>query len=230
MYVRNQSLAVCVYLGQPDDLGIAVQQRAGDIAARNYFNLSEILLPVEPEYAFDVPHDRWLLQWLATGAAIVLIAWLLAAAVRFSSFSSNLMPLLIAGLLGAVGTTVLGKICGEFIFTWPVCLYAAFEYVVAAGRPTTASEEPKPRFRFVRNRIPAFVFLGLSFAYFLLCRRLSLVFEWAFLMGFVGAVPILWFTYRRKTHPPGPILRAVVSVTGFACFFATAVLLLKMRY
>ena len=233
LYVRNQSRAACVYLGEPDELQVTVRHRASDIADASYFNLAEFVLPVEPEYAFDVPHDRWLVQWLGAGLAILVVSWLLSAGIMrlMGGGSLHLMAVVISVILGAIGTTCIGQLSREFIFTWPVCLYAAFEYVVASGanRPL---DEPKQRFGFFTRRLPLLLFLAVSVVYFLLCRRLSLVFEWAFLAGFPGAVPLLWFAYRRrqKCEPTRTASRLAVSLIGFACFFGTGTLLLKSRY
>lgn len=131
-------------------------------------------------------------------------------------------------LPGAIGTTVLGHFSQQFIFTWPLCLYAALEYV---AQP----RDPFPRGKGVsgvlRRRLPLVVFLLVSVAYFLACRRLSLVFEWAFLTGYVGALPVVWMTQRvHRSAVSGTVGRLAFSLLRLAAFFATSVAFLKSRY
>ncbi|MEO2014949.1 MAG: PQQ-binding-like beta-propeller repeat protein [Fuerstiella sp.] len=232
IYVRNQSTAVCVYVGQPADLHTVVTLRAGDLSQKQYRNLAAIVLAVEPEYAFDVPHDRWLIQWFAAGIAMITIGKLSAAyagkTLRANSYSPSI-ELVFLCVSGALGTTILGHLTHEFVFTWPVCLYAALEFV-ALPKAAEKTEE-KSVIRFLRRRLPLFIFLCICMAYFLACRRLSLVFEWAFLAGFAGAVPVVWLLRWLRTRERRlPVAEGFVSCVGFAAFFATAVGFLRFRY
>jgi hypothetical protein len=75
------------------------------------------------------------------------------------------------------------------------------------------------------------VFLVCCVAYFLICRRLSLVFEWAFLAGFPGAVPFIWVHRKLVARDrAGLLARTLLSVAGLAGFFATTIAFLKSRY
>ena len=232
IFVRNQSMAVCVYVGRPSDLTTEVTLRAGELSQKQYRNLAAIVLAVEPEYAFDVPHDRWLIQWFAAGIALIAIGRLSAVYVGRTlgaSFGSPWIELILLCVLGALGTTVLGHLTNEFVFTWPVCLYAALEFV---GHPNAAAKtEERSVIRFLRRRLPLFVFLCICIAYFLACRRLSLVFEWAFLAGFPGALPVVWLLRRIRTREHRmPVVEVFVSCVGFSAFFATAAGFLRFRY
>ena len=83
----------------------------------------------------------------------------------------------------------------------------------------------------MRRRVPLLAFLTVSLLYFLVCRRLSLVFEWAFLIGFAGALPFVWLTKRVSwLTPTRTISKLATSVIGYAFFYATAVAFLKSRY
>jgi outer membrane protein assembly factor BamB len=141
VYVRNHSRAVCVYVGEPEflDPGLATLSVA-DIPQAEYFDLAAAILTVEPEYMFDVPSNRWLFVWYGTSLAILACSGLLALGVsrcvrpNRRGITRRCVYVLTAFLAGAVGTTVLSALSREFIFTWPVCLFVAFEPVVATVR------------------------------------------------------------------------------------------------
>lgn len=231
LYIRNQSQAVCVYLGDPETLTTQNTMRAGDIAQHQYYDLNAMVLAVEPEYAFDIPHNRWLFQWFLAGLGIILIGKSATALLYRKTggvTGRDTTEFMIVGLLGAAGTTALGHLTGEFVFTWPVCLFASLEY---ASRPAIVPLKKSSLRNFVTRRIPLMMFLLTSVGYFLICRRLSLVFEWAFLFGFVGGLPVVWLTNRVFTcMQKTPGRRIIASVVGFACFFGATVAFLKYRY
>ena len=237
IYARNQSKAVCVYLGDPGELNdTGTLLHTSDLSQHEWFDLAGFLLAVEPEYAFDVPSDRWLWQWLAACMVIMTIGYVVGWLTQRSTFDGRFgnVPALVAFVLGALGTTTLGHATGEFIFTWPVCLYATFAWVnghTAISTGTTWKDV-------VRRRIPVTVLLLVCAAYFLICRRLSLVFEWAFLTGFVGAFPLfaIMRLLDRPSEPGVPVaarcslIRVVVILTGLVLFFAASTAFLKWRY
>lgn len=237
IYARNQSQAVCVYLGDPAELNnTGTLLHTNDLSQHEWFDLAGFLLAVEPEYAFDVPSDRWLWQWLAACMVILIMSYIAGWLIQRSTFDGRFgtVPALIAFVLGALGTTTLGHATGEFIFTWPVCLYATFAWV--NDRPTNSTGTSWKAS--LRRRIPVTVLLVVCAAYFLICRRLSLVFEWAFLTGFVGAFPLfgmmrlvdrpnaseLPVSYRRS------LTRMVAIPAGLVLFFAASTAFLKWRY
>ena len=128
---------------------------------------------------------------------------------------------------GAIGTTALGHLTAEFIFTWHICLFAALEYVASAQTTTQTAGVASA----LRRRIPLLAFLAVSLLYFFICRRLSLLFEWAFLIGFLGALPVVWITNRiPRLTPTRTISKLAVSTVGYACFYAATVVFLKSRY
>lgn len=231
LYVRNQSRVVCVYIGNSADVAAAAKLRATDLPQRQYHNLAAMVLAVEPEYAFDIPHNRWLIQWFFTCTALILMGKVLLMFLQKKEWSNRQIyarEFIIMVLLGAAGTTLLGHLTKEFVFTWPVCLYAALEYVVR--NPETGASEGQKR-SFIARRLPLIAFLLTTVFYFLACRRLSLVFEWAFLVGFVSGVPFVWIFNRvKKLSPSRPVLQLVSSVIGFISFYAGAVWFLKSRY
>ena len=231
LYARNHSRAVCVYLGDPANLPDTPTISISDLPQREYHNLAAMVLAVEPEYAFDIPHDRWLIEWYCAGVGLLILGKLLVLRLsrtgRFADRSPS-VEFVILVVLGAIGTTAFGRLTGEFIFTWPVCLFAALEYV---AQSRTSQPDRVSVWGFIGRRVPLIAFLATSLLYFFACRRLSLVFEWAFLIGFPAAVPVVWLTNRIPGLTPTRTAgRCAASMIGFSCFYAGAVLFLKARY
>lgn len=230
LYVRNQSRAVCIYLGKSDSVIRSAAGTVADLPQRQYHNLAARILAVEPEYAFDVPHDRWLLEWFLAGSGIIAFSQVVTCRSKSKITPPNPThprQFLFTVVAGAIGTTILGRLTGEFIFTWPVCLYASLEFVIRSS----LRDQPDNTGSFIGKRIPLLVFLCVSITYFLVCRRLSLVFEWAFLIGFVSALPVVWIMHRvLRVSERSMIVQLTASIIGFASFFAGAVGFLKSRY
>lgn len=231
LFVRNQDRAVCVYLGDPQRLDVATTQTVSDLPQREYHNFSMLVLAVEPEYVFDIPNDRWLVMWCLAGAVILVFAKLLTFFGRQSSFICNhgaSIELMVALALGVLGTTALGHITGEFLFTWHVCLYASCEYVAVQSFPRESNLQNASG---IQKRIPMLILLGVCYLFYAACLRLSLVFEWAFMIGFPGALLILWPAYRfQRLQPKSLINRLFVTLLAYSCFYTFAVAFLKSRY
>ena len=76
------------------------------------------------------------------------------------------------------------------------------------------------------------LFITTCLAYFLICRRLSLVFEWVFLIGFAAALPFSMFGRfafaARRWHPLWMILWTALAFTAFY-WSSVAFLYLRVR-
>jgi hypothetical protein len=81
-----------------------------------------------------------------------------------------------------------------------------------------------------RPRSIALVFLVICGVYFLVCRRVGIVFEWAFLAGFPAAVPFAllaaWSARKSGYHR---FLEFLWVVVGFTAFYWSSVALLMTR-
>lgn len=220
IYVRNQTRAVCVYIGRLDLLDEnegSKRLTAADIPQHEKRDLTP-LLGVEPEYAFDVPGPEWLRNWYLAGLALlfassaaVSLAGLAVRAHRgawIHPWAAKLSFQATAFVLGAVGTTAFSVWRNDFTFTWPVSLFALFQATVdqlRLGKPAALPNEIEAptlaRTSAWRPRVVAFAFLMGCLGYYRLCRELSLLAEWAFLSGFGAAVPFsvarLWLARRR---------------------------------
>ena len=236
VYIRNHSRAVCVYVGEPGLLRHPeTTLTVADVPQSQYVDLATILLAIEPEYAFDVPSQSWLWNWYYASIAILVGSAITGHAVTraFGRHPQKIRPStarrLLAFTAGALGTTMLSRWTGDFVFTWPVCLYVALEAISEAR----AKRGPKQAglLGALRARTPLLLFIAVCGAYFLLCRRLSLLFEWTFLAGFIGALPLLQIQYLIPENSlRNAFLRALLTLTAFSCFYAVGVTLLLARY
>lgn len=248
VYVRNHSRAACVYVGEPPLLNsIRPTLAVADIPQRRYRDWAATILAIEPEFAFDIPSNQWLVRWFAVGVGLLLIGqlvgMLVAEVVRLrGSFAvapnsdefghSECTSRGVAFVGGCLGTTFLSGWSNEFLFTWPVSLFVAFEIAASQLRSRSITVSGQQRWR---ERLSLSFWLLTMLIYFLICRRLSLVFEWAFLLGPLGAWPLqLWTNRWRKQHLPvtwrGRVWLATLQVLAFAGFFAAAVLGLRWKY
>jgi hypothetical protein len=151
---------------------------------------------------------------------------------HFAAISGGL-----AFVLGAIGTTWLSNWRGDFVFTWPVCLFVALQLAMSEVKLRREPPSPASTSRAWRQRLRSLLvvatFMLVCAAYFFVCRRLSLVFEWAFLVGFPGAVPFLLLNRWLSTRAHG-LLRLVTDLfcrfIAFAAFYWSSVLLLWSKY
>ena len=238
LFVRNHSRTACLFLGDPQTLEADIRQRAVTTAAipqQQYFDWASIILGVEPEYAFDLPSIAWLRSWFQVclfhimgGILLVLTSTLAVPAVRRTKMSTRktvYWSLVFIG--GAAGTTLLSRYRSDFVFTWPVCLFAAYQPLADRISWRRAKQTRRDR---LQTGFVLLLFAATCLAYFLICRRLSLVFEWVFLIGFAAALPFSMcgrFAFAgRRWHPLWTILWTAVA---FAAFYWSSVAFLYLR-
>jgi len=203
-----------------------------DIPQDVYFDWAGQILSVEPEYAFDIPSSEWFWNWFYWSSGLLLVSLILAAApVYWVPPERRLVTWmmgyrLLAFIAGALGTTWISFWTQEFVFTWPLCLFIAFEPVLA-----TVQFRNLKKTSFWKDRLPLLCFLVVGTLYYLLCRRLSLVFEWAFLAGPVGALPLgLWEWQIKKNTKSKVLFCVILKLVTFACFFVSGVIVLWLKY
>lgn len=227
IYVRNRRQAACLFIGDRDLLERRAEQplaTVGDIPQGEFHNLASVL-GVEPEYAFDIPSPPWLRRWYLTGMQLLGVGGLVAGAVHLLLRAPlGKLPGLKTGwgsfwvvtfFLGAVAMTPLSMHYGEFVFTWPVSLFVAYQataYQLPLRR--TASLDAT---RSKRSTLAALTFAVICVAYYLLCRRLSLAFEWVFLSGFAAAIP---FTLAGRWIGQRGQWKTIAAVLFTACEFS----------
>lgn len=237
LYVRNQSRAACVFLGLPETLQPEVRQRSltsNDIPQSQYVDLTAILLGVEPEYAFDLPSSTWLMNWYIASLAIFGVGIGLTGCLqlvrrgRLSHVQGRWCFWSITILIGSLGTTLISLWCRDFVFTWHIPLFATFIAAVTELKLTKPSMVSD--YSGWRSVSAAILFLLICGVYFLLCRRLSLVFEWSFLCGFPAALPFALagaFLYRDRSWRVAWEL--AMMLLAFSAFYWSSVAILLWR-
>jgi hypothetical protein len=246
LYVRNRKQAACIYIGnrellEPGPTANGTEQKlltVAEIPQREYHDLAAIL-GVEPEYAFDVPSQAWLQNWYRTGLCLLGLAGVLAGLITLALrlilhrklADTGLWHLFwaLAFILGAVSMTPLSVVKGEFVFTWPASLFVAFQATV--HQVHMGGQQPLGEAGSWRSRGVALAFVVVCFSYYILCRRLSLAFEWVFLSGFVAAIPVAlagrWLTRRSGR----PILLGIMSTAlEFSAYYWGSVAWLWWKY
>ena len=192
IFLRNHARAVCLYIGKPElnphessDLLFV-----NDIPQGRVNDLSKIL-GVEPEYAMDPPTWQWLHRWYLASLGILAVAGLIAAltSLRLSSLTQIRWSFWWAAVvLGLVTGTLASRASDDFVFTWPIVIFIAFQIAIQHSQLRRSSEPIKQVTRW-RDRTIAICFLLACVSYFFVCRRLSLVTEWVYLCGFIAAGP-----------------------------------------
>lgn len=248
VYLRNHSQAVCVFVGEPSLLqptyGPLLSVR--DVPQTPYRNLAELILPIEPEYAFDVPSSEWLWNWYVASMAMLVVAFG-AGKLLSMHLPSPLCEqrsarafLTIAFGFGSSGTTVLSAMTGEFYFTWMLCVFVVFDAVAGTLRWTRGRSlyETAPTGLAVKADGPRHELLSVAgllltlLGYFLLCRRFSLVYQWIFLAGLPAALPFSslagWF--RNRSGPMAPYSATICSLLAFSSMYVFSVEFLRWRY
>ena len=123
-------------------------------------------------------------------------------------------------LVGAVGSPLLNQRQGEYVFLWPLVLWAALQLTLLAV--TWAESQPEPQRRQARwwSRLAGLGLIATSGLYFHLCRRLGLSIEWGFLAGFLPAFPVAALAARGllarwRLFPLTDLLCAAASFTAY---------------
>lgn len=82
----------------------------------------------------------------------------------------------------------------------------------------------------LRSGIVCLIFVTSCVLYFLACRRLSLVFEWVFLVGFPAALPFsLLGKHLSKSVRSGQLWKILFTALAFAAYYWSAVAFLFLR-
>ncbi len=228
LYLRSPAQLACVYVGQPEDLNEQQRQTARPASmkpASSKFDLGAFV-GGEREYLFDPADGAELWLWYRYSLIGVLGLAAVAAGLSYPVLSlrrpdaapraTRAIFWIAAFVFGVLGTPVFNRWTGTFIFTWPVCLFVAHQ--VAVNTIVWSGQLPRPRRAEFWSLLAGVFFLATCLAYYLVCRRLSLATEWAFLLGFLpswaAAVPTA-YRFRHDVRLIGDLLWALLSFTLF---------------
>ena len=214
LFVRNQTRAVCLFLGTETVLD-SKQPIVRSAPTKNRLDWSG-LLPREPEFPHDAPLRSEVIRWFVwcVAGAFVPAALFAAAIARLGARSASKGAFLILSFaLGAVGTTIFSDWADTFILTWPASLYVAFRAMLALA----VRREKQSRTLLIRLRSTAALalFLAICAGYYKLCAAIDFPIGWCFLIGFVPAAPASALAAKQKRW----WLRWLLDALGFAIFF-----------
>ncbi len=239
LYLRNPSRLVCVYVGQPDELDPELRAQATTAAALPQTERTDWswVLGREPEYHFDAPSLEELLLWYQVCAGVILGSALALASVihglcrwrgwRAAPRAGWVVFGLASFLLGLAGTTVASRYLDQFVLTWPVCLFVAYDTVLFTI--TWAERQPNlKRSRWV-SRLVVVLFLVLGFVYYELCRTVGLATGLWFLIGLLPAFPLGVLAARFQYHGRHWLLQMLSVLAAFTVYFWSSGLLLVWR-
>lgn len=202
LFLRSPSRAVCIDLRsrkqRETNAASATTTRVADIARGERWDLSQ-LAGGEREAPFDPPTVDELRLWFVAS----LVAFAAAVAIHLASrlvrpFGRS-TALVVLFVLGAVVGPIGNHLQHQFLLTWPVSLFAvgqaAFDSVFWAER-----QENRFRARWISRGLIT-LFLGVCVGYGLLCQRLGMAMETVFLLGVVGALPLMVVAGWRCSKP-----------------------------
>lgn len=196
---------------------------------------------VEPEYAMDPPTYRWLWNWYVCGVVILSVAGVIAAVTavllrqRVTADQCRVVFVAVAVFLGIVAGTPASVATGDFVFSWPVALFALFALAIQRSeirRPLRSPPDGTTNQSNLISRSSFVVFLIACVIYFVACRQMSLVTQWSFLWGFWAAALALvttrYWQNRKGWH--SRVIEWVMIQIAFGLFFGSTAWLLDYRY
>jgi outer membrane protein assembly factor BamB len=226
LYVRSPTRAACLYLGQPGKLEpqrLATARSASQIPERRRWNVAW-LAGGERDCPADPPDRGETLRWygvclgvLGSAAVLALFVW---AAVRFAGWAGWLAARIVfwaALIVLSVAATLVGnRLGGEFVFTWPVALFAV-QQLVLAGVLWSRRHREQRRARWLPIA-SALVLLMACLVYYDLCRRCDLAMMWLFLVGLVPCWPLAVpaaYQFATAIRPFRDMLWAVLTFSAY---------------
>jgi outer membrane protein assembly factor BamB len=244
LYMRTQTRAACIYLGAAPLPAAAapITITAESLAGRRRFDPGA-LLGGEREYPATLPEWSEFARWYIWSAALVgtlAAVWIggayfwqqfkppAAVAVPSGNSAQPAALFLVAVFIaGAVGSAALHRLQAEYVFTWPLAVWAVFQLAVNCSWATRHS-----RFWSWQRGVSYAAGLGFLAAcglYFHLCRWLGLAIEWGFLMGFAPAAPaallFAWQAGGLGRSLSRALAMAITSLASFSLYYWGSVLL-----
>ncbi len=238
LYLRSPTRAVCVYVGNPariDAERLARAHPASTVLESRPLDLAWVI-GGEREFPYDAPDARELIRWfLASLVGVLFVSaacgYLTARAWRRWSDGSRAGGWVVfwttAIVWGCLATPLGNRLGDDFVFTWPVTLFAAHQLALAAILRSRRVPQP---WAASWVSIGAVVFLLLTcLAYYDLCRRMTLALTWVFLMGFLPSWPLAIPAARRMIRPGHPAADLLWILAAFSWYFWVSVAWLALR-
>ena len=218
LYVRNQSQAACIYLGDPAQLDPSLRQAASDCVAEGPAPTTR-LEAAWAKPSLYAPTLRDVLRWYGFCMAGVFAAagllGLVAEAVARRRGAFRMAFGVAAFALGAGGTLAFSHATGDFVFTWPVSVFVAYQGTLIAAMRTWRRDK---RAKWV-SRAATLGFVGLSVAYATLCRSHYIPMGYGFLVGILPAAPVAGVAAWELSSRRGPAWDLAWSAVSFTAYF-----------
>lgn len=189
-----------------------------------------LLIGGEREYPATTPEWDELRNWWSWSLAGLVASCFVAGVVIRRSAPVG-WTLLLAGAWSVLGTPLLNRGDGAYVFLWPLALWCGLHAAMIASRRARGAGIRDSRRWW--SYLTGAGYLGLCGLYFHLCRRLGLAPEWAFLAGFPGAIPcsLVAIAAERVSNVRwrGVALRTLLLGLSFSAYYWSSVLFMKWR-
>lgn len=254
LYVRSPTRAACLYVGKPERMDRRQRAQAMPTSAIPKSNRVELgwLLGAERECPFELPNVHELFCWYAYSLAAVALAGLMAATIyvmaaipvlarakrKLSHSTVRRLTRITLWLgilvLGMAATPIGNRFSDEFVFTWPLVLFAIHQLTLAAvsiGTPTVGDEVgARSRFRNCAGPVGAVLLVVACCVYYEVTRSLSLAPAWYFLLTFLPAWPLAVPAAWRLQRPGRLVTDIAWTLAAFSLYFwlAGGVMLLRV--
>jgi hypothetical protein len=246
LFLRTQTRAACIYLGRRPLNANTSAVAAADLPASSRFDPGS-LLGGEREYPATLPEQREFIRWFLWCLGLLATVGILSLAV---SFTTNRRPspfpaaaddsglrhrlghiIFWASALisGAAGSVLIHRAGGDYVFTWPLALWAVFGIAVSFSWQARRSQWWS--WSRARSYLTGLAFLAACALYFHLCRWLGLAIEWGFLTGFAAALPAALLTAWLAGRPPGrfSLIELIAHLASFSLYYWGCVAFMHWR-
>ncbi|MBS0206652.1 MAG: PQQ-binding-like beta-propeller repeat protein [Planctomycetes bacterium] len=242
LYLRTQTQAACVYIGRPPLKATRPVQTVAEIPRGRSFDPTP-LLGGEREFPATTPEWTEFGVWYLWSVAGILLASALAASTAMvlqcfrrptvkawasnPSFLEKTVFWLTIVVVGAIGSPLLNRWQSEYVFLWPMVLWAALQLTLLS----TVWAERQPNRNGARwiSRLAGVTFFAVSGLYFHLCRRLGLSIEWGYLSGLLPAFPFVALAAWEHLRPSRfrRWLDPLCAIGSFTAYFSSVAVFIK---
>jgi hypothetical protein len=223
LFVRSPSLAVCLYIGQPEHWYKGANWKAGSRKASWHFD-GTWMVSRERDFPNDAFTWEELTLWFVAcviilGGAALMTGLTLVPIKRFTRREFSWPPFLWSAtfILGFLGPNLFSSLFDTCLFTWPVFIYAALHVTMPAYcRAGQHSCQARARW------LARFAVVGLilvSVGYYELCKTVGMFIAWSFLFGFLPCFPLTYLAALADIKKQKTWLVASSALVAFAVFF-----------
>lgn len=241
LYLRTHQQAVCLYVGRQSlDRSLPSVR---EIPQATTFDPT-VLVGGEREFPAASPEIHELQRWYGWSLAGLMAGAILAGIVSLGlqivrrafgrPIDATSAAFVMRGafwgvvfLWGGLGSAVINARQSEYVFTWPLAVWALMQLAVESSLWAGQCRAERRRGWWARGA--GLLFLAGCAVYFHLCRRLGIAIEWAFLTGCLPAFPVAaavgWVMVRRPRWSWWwPFVGGAIS---FSVYFGACVLFLR---